>query len=45
MDKTFHAMLDKVVPKFAVQQSIVLPKLKKLSLPKLSTQTDGSDKK
>jgi len=45
MDKTFHAMLDKVVPKFAVQQSIVLPKLKKLSLPKLSTQTDDSDKK
>jgi hypothetical protein len=34
MDKIFHEMLDKVVPKFAVQQTINLPKLKKITLPK-----------
>lgn len=34
MDKTFHAMLDKYVPEFAMEQKIVLPKLKKLNLPK-----------
>lgn len=36
MDKAFHAMLDEYVPKFSVEQTIVLPKLKKLNLPKLS---------
>lgn len=30
MDEVFHAILDKYVPKFAVQSSITLPKLKKL---------------
>ncbi len=34
MDKVFHEMLDRVVPKFAVQQTINLPKLKKITLPK-----------
>jgi hypothetical protein len=33
MDKAFHAMLDKNVPKFAVEEEIKLPKLKKISLP------------
>lgn len=36
MDKTFHAILDKVIPPMAVQQQIVLPKLKKITLPKLN---------
>jgi hypothetical protein len=36
MDRVFHAMLDKYVPKFAMPAQIVLPKLKKLELPKLS---------
>jgi hypothetical protein len=36
MDKQFHAILDKYVPKFATPQQIVLPKLKKLDLPKLN---------
>lgn len=36
MDKAFHAMLDKYVPQFATEQTIVLPKLKKLNLPKLN---------
>lgn len=35
MDKSFHALLDKYVPKFAMPAQIVLPKLKKLELPKL----------
>jgi hypothetical protein len=35
MDKAFHALLDKYVPKFAMPAQIVLPKLKKLELPKL----------
>ena len=35
MDKAFHALLDKYVPKFAMPSTIVLPKLKKLELPKL----------
>jgi hypothetical protein len=35
MDEKFHAMLDKYVPKFIPQQSIVLSKLRKLDLPKL----------
>lgn len=33
MDKVFHGLLDKYVPKFATPQTIVLPKLKKLTLP------------
>jgi hypothetical protein len=32
MDKEFHAMLDKYVPKFAVETPIVIPKLKKIEL-------------
>jgi len=35
MDKTFHALLDKYVPKFAMPATIVLPKLRRLDLPKL----------
>lgn len=35
MDKTLHAILDKYVPQFSVEQNIVLPKLKKIELPKL----------
>ncbi len=35
MDKIFHEMLDRVVPKMAVQQQIILPKLKKITLPTL----------
>ena len=34
MDKAFHAMLDKYVPQFAMEEKIILPKLKKLNLPK-----------
>lgn len=34
MDKKFHEMLDRVVPKMAIQQTINLPKLKKITLPK-----------
>ena len=36
MDKQLHAILDKYVPQFAVEQKIVLPKLKKFDLPKLA---------
>jgi len=34
MDVAFHAFLDKYVPKFASEEAINLPKLKKLNLPK-----------
>ncbi len=33
MDKAFHALLDKYVPKFAIEEEIKLPKLKRISLP------------
>lgn len=33
MDKKFHAMLDRVVPKFATETKLVLPKLKKIEKP------------
>ena len=33
MDKAFHALLDKYVPAFAVEEAIKLPKLKRISLP------------
>ena len=33
MDKAFHALLDQYVPKFAVEEEIKLPKLKRISLP------------
>jgi len=33
MDKVFHALLDKYVPQFAVEETIKLPKLKRISLP------------
>ena len=35
MDEVFHTFLDKI-PEFPVEQSLVLPKLKKIELPKLS---------
>lgn len=35
MDTTFHSFLDKI-PEFAVEQQLVLPRLKKIELPKLS---------
>jgi hypothetical protein len=34
MDKKFHEMLDRVVPKFATETKLVLPKLKKIEMPK-----------
>ena len=33
MDKAFHPLLDKYIPKFAVEEAIKLPKLKRISLP------------
>lgn len=36
MNKEFHSMLDKYVPKFAVEQPIILPKLKRLNLPSVT---------
>jgi hypothetical protein len=33
MDKVFHPLLDKYVPKFAMEEAIRLPKLKRISLP------------
>ena len=33
MDKAFHGFLDQYVPKFAIAQKIVIPQLKKISLP------------
>jgi len=35
IDKQFHSMLDKHVPEFSIDLPIVLPKLKKISLPNL----------
>lgn len=37
MDKAFHGLLDKIIPPMAVQQTINLPKLKKITLPKSPT--------
>jgi len=34
MDQVFHAMLDKYIPKFATETKLVLPKLKKVEMPK-----------
>ena len=44
MDVKFHALLDQYVPKFAVPQTLQLPKLKKIELPKFksSTKTDAA---
>jgi hypothetical protein len=43
MDKVFHEMLDKYIPKFAVETKLVLPKLKKIEMPKkLQSPTTGS---
>ena len=39
MDKVFHGLLEKYVPKFSVAQNIVLPKLKKLVLPQPKLET------
>ena len=36
VDKQLHSMLDKYVPVFAVEQKLILPKLKRIDLPKLS---------
>lgn len=33
MDKVFHALLDKNLPQFAVEEAVKLPKLKRVSLP------------
>jgi len=35
LDEKFHALLDKYIPEIARQQAIVLPKLKKITLPTL----------
>lgn len=35
MDIVFHSLLDKYVPAFALESNVILPKLKKLNLPKL----------
>jgi len=40
MDKLFHSYLDKYVPKFAIEESIKLPKLKKLNLPRITHNND-----
>lgn len=37
MDRVFHPLLDKYVPKFEIAPALVLPKLKKLNLPKAPT--------
>jgi hypothetical protein len=42
MDTTFHGMLDKYLPAFAVQSSIILPKLKKINLPPLKKPVENS---
>jgi hypothetical protein len=36
MDVRLHEILNKYVPEFSVETQIVLPKLKKLELPKLN---------
>ncbi len=36
MDKAFHAILDKHIPKFIMEEPLILPKLKRLNLPKLT---------
>lgn len=40
MDKAFHSILDKYVPKFSLESTIVLPKLKKINLPKFNKNVD-----
>ena len=37
MDEVFHSILDKYIPKFAIEQSLVLPKLRKLDVKKLES--------
>lgn len=39
MDKVFHAMLDKYVPKFSTETKLILPKLKKVEVKKIETPT------
>jgi len=39
MDKVLHSVFDKYVPTFAVEQKLVLPKLKKVELPQLTKLT------
>ena len=39
MDKIFHSYLDKYVPKFATEETIKLPKLRKLNLPSANNGT------
>jgi hypothetical protein len=36
MDRVFHGLLDRYVPEFAVEKKIILPKLKKIELPKIT---------
>jgi hypothetical protein len=42
MDKVFHELLNKHVPEFAMEASIILPKLKKLNIPKLVSSSSVS---
>lgn len=35
MDKVLHGLLDKYVPEFAVEKKLILPKMKKIELPKI----------
>jgi hypothetical protein len=45
MDKKFHEMLDSVVPKFAVETKIVLPKLKKIEMKKVEQPAASTETK
>lgn len=38
MDKVFHAMLDKYIPVFAIEETIKLPTLKRLKLPQIPAE-------
>lgn len=42
MDKTFHALLDKYVPEFAIEEAIKLPKLKRISIPGVKTEAPSA---
>jgi len=43
MDTKLHAMLDKYVPTFAVEQKLVLPKLKKINKDNQATPTSQTE--
>ena len=42
MDKVFHPLLDKYIPKFAIEEPIKLPTLKRISLPTSPTNPTAS---